>query len=403
MKKQIIFLSLISLFVGGFASASTASEYTINNIPFQEWNNSEFDRLALDVVVPSNNGQTDFIQSIAIMNLGSATPDRGISDLYLWKDEGEEGFQGMGIDKKVGRAKWDSESATWYWTDMGLTVPEEGLRIFVSVETERTISSRYSVNLVIPKIDDFNGNGSFDVGEKGIFMASGNNGPSDAEIANTDYQLIKTTTADSKEPKAAITNLSENYQVKLNEPYLISGLARDEGFSGIMGVSISIAREGESVYWQSVSTDDTNFGRWTYSWTPNYSGKYDIKVKAIDFNGNQFVSEPITVEAAASGSEVSQDKSVFSVDNLTAKADGKIYVNTTVEVKDAEGVPLSNKVVEVSYLRGGDGYIARDTRVTDENGTLVWGIPTITPGSVVLTAIIDGKAMIQSYVISFTE
>lgn len=384
----------------GSASASTFSNYTVNNVSYDEWNNSEFDRLALDAVIPADGSQTDYIQSLAVMNLETASDGRGISDLYLWKDEGAEGFQGMGIDKKVGRGKWDSESATWYWTDMGLTVPQDGLRIFVTVETGRTINSRYTVRLVIPETDDLNGDGIFQVGDKGLFLSSGNT--PDKEIANTSSQLIKSATNDSKAPKAVVTNIPENYQINLNDSYLISGLARDEGFSGMMGVSINIAKTGESGSWQSVITDSTNFGRWTYSWTPPSSGTYTVKVKATDFVGNESVSAPITFEAV-SGSKVSTTESTFTVDNLTAKADGKIYINTEVAVKDASGNPLADKAIEVSYLRGSDGYIARDTRTTDADGTLLWGIPTITPGTVVLTAIIDGKALTQSYTISFTE
>jgi hypothetical protein len=102
------------------------------------------------------------------------------------------------------------------------------------------------------------------------------------------------------------------------------------------------------------------------------------------------------------GSKVSTTESTFTVDNLTAKADGKIYINTEVSVKDSNGNPLSGKAIEVSYLRN-DGFIARDVRTTDDNGVLVWGIPTITSGTVVLNAIIDGKAMTQTYNLSFTD
>ena len=399
--KKYIFLSLIlSLFFVGSASASTFSNYTINNIAYDEWNNSEFDRVALDVVIPSNNGQTDYIQSLAIMNLETANNGRGIKDLYLWKDEGATGFQGMGVDKRVGKAKWNSESATWSWSDMGLTVPSTGLRIFVTVETERTINSRYTVKLVIPKLDDINKDGVFQIGDKGLFLSSGNT--TDKEIANTDYQLIKSSTNDSEAPKAVVTNVPADYQINSGESFLFSGLARDEGFSGMLGVSINIAKTGESGSWQSTLTDSTNFGRWTYAWTPSSTGTYTVKVKATDFTGNESISTPITFEVV-SGNKVSTAKSTFTVDNLTAKADGKIYINTEVVVNDSNGNPLADKVVEVSYLRSSDGFIARDTRTTDDNGVLVWGIPTITSGTVVLTAIVDGKAMPQSYTISFTD
>jgi hypothetical protein len=283
---------------------------------------------------------------------------------------------------------------------VGLTVPSTGLRIFVTVETERTINSRYTVKLVIPQLDDVNKDGIFELGDKGLFLFSGN--VTDKEIANTDYQLIKSSSSDSEAPKAVVTNIPENYQINSNEAYLISGLARDEGFSGMMGVSVYIAKTGESGSWQTALTDSTNFGRWTYSWTPSSTGTYTVKVKASDFMGNESISAPITFEVV-NGNKVSTTKSTFTVDNLTAKADGKIYINTEVVVKDSNGNLLGDKAIEVSYLRSSDGFIARDTRITDDNGVLVWGIPTITSGTVVLTAIVDGKAMPQSYTISFTD
>ena len=83
-------------------------------------------------------------------------------------------------------------------------------------------------------------------------------------------------------------------------------------------------------------------------------------------------------------------------------ADGKIYVNALVEVKDKNGQPLANKNVELSYLRGVDNYIARNTQTTDENGILVWGMPSIVPGEVILTAIADGVELTQHPFVLFT-
>jgi|GEM_PF-2290615 len=401
--KKYIFLSLLSLFIVNPAFASVSSSFTLSNVPYAEWNNSEFDNLALDVTIPANNGQADILQSMSVMNLENAYNSKGIKDLYLWKDEGPVGFQGMGIDKRLGKGEWNVENGTWYWKDFNWVVPATGLRIFVTAETERIISARYFVRLVIPQLDDVNKDGLFDPGDKGVFMFSGNNGPTNAQINNIDSQLIKTLSTDIKAPKAAITNLYANYNVRVNDSYTISGLSRDNGYSSVAGVKLNIVKEGESnSTWTTAVTDRPNFERWTYGWTPSAAGKYTIKVKATDFTGNEFISEPITVNVVSS-TAISTTKTSFTVDGLSAKADGKIYINTEVVVKDENGNPLANKAVEASYLRANDGYVARDTRTTNESGVLVWGIPATVSGNVVLTVIVDGKPLTQSYTISFTD
>lgn len=405
MKNKIIFsLLMVSFLAAGVALASVVSNFTVNAVPYSEWNNSEFDKLALDTVIPSNSGQVDVMQSLSVMNLDTAYNGKGIKDLYLWVDKGTVGFQGLGVDKRIGKGEFDQASGTWYWKDADLIVPASGLRIFISAETERTISSRYFVRLAIPQFDDFNNNGQFDIGDKGIFMFSGNNGPINNQIVGSDSLLIKSTTSDNKAPKVAITNLTGDYKVKTNEAYLISGLSRDEGYSNTQSVKINIVKEGEiNNTWTTVASDRSNYERWTYSWTPASAGKYTIKVKAMDFNENETVSDGIVVEAVSLSNTVSLTNSSLSIDNTTAKADGKIRVNGQVIVKDEGGNPLSNKLVEVTYLRSNDGYIARDALTTDASGLLIWGVPTKTAGNVVLTAIVDGKQLNQSLTISFTE
>lgn len=405
MKNKILFLLLtVCLFASGIAIASVTSNFTINTIPYSEWNNSEFDKLALDTIIPANNNQTDVMQSLSIVNLDNAYDGKGIKNLYLWEDRGVVGFQGMGIDKRIGKGEWDLTSRTWYWEDVDLIVPSTGLRIFVTAETERTISSDYYVRLVIPMFDDVNKNGQFDVGDKGIFMFSGNNGPTNDQIIASDRLMIKNNISDNKAPKVVITNLKNDYKIKTNESYLISGLSRDQGFFNTQTVKINIVKEGESNnIWTIVNTDRNNYERWTYSWTPTVAGKYIIKIKAADLNENEAISDGITVEAVSSSNIVSLTKSSLSVDKTTAIADGKIRINGQVIVKDENGNPLSGKIVEVTYLRSDDGYIARDVMTTGNDGLLIWGIPTKVAGNVILTAIVDGKKLNQSLSISFTE
>ncbi len=423
MKKLIfplILLTFVSLAI--FAQASVSSDFTLQDAsysPTEPWKRLQFDKLALDVVIPSNtraqakgedealasspNGEIDFLQSLSIMNLGTAYYNKGIGKLILWTDEIVPGFQGMGVDKKIGEGNWDRESFTWYWNDMALIVPKDGLRIFVSVEVEDHLDDSRTVQLVIPKLVDNNNDGKFDIGDKGVFMYSGNNGPIDNEIKNISTQSIRYGTSDREGPKSVITNLFNNDQISLQENFIVSGLSKDQGRFYPKSVKISITREGQIDNWKDVSTDKLDFGDWRYIWNPLEPGNYKIKLKSRDLQENESISDAITITIVDSLKNVSAGQSELSVDSFEAKADGKIYVNALVEVKDENGNPLANKNVELSYIRSLDGYIARNTQTTDERGILVWGMPATIPGEVTLTAITDGVEMSQHPTVLFVN
>ena len=60
MKNKIIFsLLTVSFLASGVAIASIVSNFTVNIVPYSEWNNSEFDKLALDTVIPSKWERTN--------------------------------------------------------------------------------------------------------------------------------------------------------------------------------------------------------------------------------------------------------------------------------------------------------------------------------------------------------
>ncbi|MCK4355431.1 Ig-like domain-containing protein [Candidatus Parcubacteria bacterium] len=396
MRKTISFLILSLTFasLAIFAQASISSDFTLQDASYNQtepWKRLQFDKLALDVVIPSNNGEVDFLQAFSIMNLGTAYYGKGIGKLVLWTDERTTGFQGMGIDKKVGEANWDATSFTWYWKDMALIIPEDGLRVFISVEVEDHLDDSRTVQLVIPKLIDNNDDGKFDIGDKGVFVYSGNDGPADKEINNISTQSIRYGPSDQEGPKSVITNLFDGNQIPLQDNFIISGLSKDQGRLSSKLVQISIVEQGSPDNWQDVFSDRLDFGRWTYNWSIPGTGDYDIRLKSRDLVENETISDIITITVADNGGGiVSANQSKLSIDYSEAKADGRIYVNALVEVKDENGNPLANRNVELSYIRSTDNYIARNTQTTDEKGVLVWGMPATVAGKVTLTAIIGG-------------
>lgn len=408
MKKITLFL--ISVLVLGSAAAyihaSTVSNFTLNNVPSNSseyWKPQQFDRLVLDAVIPANNGNTDFLQALAVMNRANARDGKEIEKLTLWTDGKAAGFQGMGIDNKIGDAAWDSASATWYWKDLAATISPAGLRIFISAEIRRNISESRNMEMVIPQLSDINNNGQFDIGDKGVFTYYANNGPTDNEILNTGIQAIKYDATDHEGPKSAVTNLFGGEQVVKGEAFAISGMSRDQGKNSVRSVEISIVRSGALDSWKNVSTDKFDFINWQYIWTPVEAGDYNIKLRSKDLIENESMTDSLTVKVVDSSVQVSKTNSHLTVDRETAKADGKIYVNVTVEVKDAAGNPVSGKNAELSYYRSVDNYVARNVQTTDATGVLVWGAPTKIVGGVVFTAIVDGVELAEHPAVVFTE
>lgn len=407
--KKLISLLISVLALGSVAAgihASVVSNFTLNNVPSNSseyWKPQQFDRLVLDAVIPANNGNVDFLQALAVMNLSTARNGKEIEKLTLWTDGRAPGFQGMGIDNKIGDASWDADSSTWHWKDLSATIPASGLRIFISVETRRNMDESRNIQIAIPKLIDNNNNGQFDIGDKGVFTYYANNGPIDGELLNTGIQAIRFDSSDHEGPKSAVTNLFEGGQVMKGENFAISGLSRDQGKYSVKSVEISIAKTGAADSWINITTDKYDFVNWQYVWKPADAGEYKIKLRSRDFLENESITDPLTVSAVDSLARVSKEKSHLTVDPLTAKADGKIYVNAVVEARDAAGNPLAGKNAELSYYRSMDNYVARNVQTTGQSGVLAWGAPAKIAAEVVFTAIVDGVELSEHPKVMFTE
>ena len=315
MKKTILISSLcfifsLSLFSGN-AQASVISDFSLNNVsenPLDPWRRLQFDRLALDVVIPANDGNEDSLNALSIMNLQSARYKKGIEKLILWSDDKTAGFQGMGIDSNLGEAIWDGNSFTWYWNNLDVVVPAEGLRIFISVELENDIDDNRTVQLVIPKFTDNNDNGIFDFEDKGIFMSSGNNGPVDLELSNSSIQTIRSGTADPVGPKSVLTNLFDGDEIELGDFFVMTGLSKDQGNRSVNFVQISIVKEGDDEDWEDISTDKYDFADWSFSWSPVGIGNYEIKIKSRDLGETESITEAITVIVVEKEEEENDDQ-----------------------------------------------------------------------------------------------
>ena len=261
----------------------------------------EFDKLVLDLTIPSGNCcQADILKAITIQNLGLAIDARDIEKLTLWADEGKTGFQGMGIDAELGTFIFYSQNNSWYLKDLNQAILQTGQRLFVSAEIRYGAVNGVTFQMRIPQLSDQNQAGIFDLGDLGIFLESKNNGPSNGAVINSYQQTIYAAAYDELAPKSVIIDPKDNSTIAA-ENYKILGQARDQGGSTPQWVKISINPSTSSgqVAWHSVTSTSSNYLTWEYNWQNISEGTYTLKTQSADWLGNtETIGEGITITVA---------------------------------------------------------------------------------------------------------
>jgi len=273
MKKY--FIIIMGLLLSPFlVQAINVEDFEVNNVPMDYFYPQEFDKLVLDVTIPG----ADSLLAITVENEGSTQNINDIEKVVLWADMGEKGFQGMGKDKKIGVFEYQGSGHYWFLSDLNLEIPEEGLRIFISIETSRNLITNRSVRFKISELNDVNSDGLFDIGDSGVFLVSKNNGPEDGTVINPVSQTTRnSSSSDNLDPVSVIDSMAT---ITTNN-YAITGQARDGGGSTPAWVKIGISDK-----WYSVEDTGANYSTWKYEWKDIKEGTYIIKTQSADWVGN---------------------------------------------------------------------------------------------------------------------
>ena len=311
-KKAGFFSILIAavLFPPLLAFAFTASQAELYEVGESFFYPKEFDKLVLDVLIPSGSaGESDVLTAITVQNEGNARNLTEIDYLVLWQDAGEEGFQGMGIDNKIGQFGFYSTNYSWYLSGLNIEVPPEGLRLFVSAETKRDLAVSRTFQIKLSALLDNNSNGQYDIGDLGVFLGSKNNGPTDAVLLNPYKQTTRSFVVDDLPPKAVITNLSSGASLATSS-MVIKGKARDQGGASVQSVSILIEEQGGDSDWSEAELllPITTERDWQYVWQNIEEGFYSLKVKAKDSIGNEAIAERLIELTIASEPQEEQEQ-----------------------------------------------------------------------------------------------
>jgi len=280
------------------ALAFTASEVTNYGAPYQFVYKQEFDKLVLDVVLPSGNvGQDDILQALTIQSSGTIKDYYDVRKFILWSDNDEQGFNGMGVDNKLGEFTFYSDGSYWLADNLNVEVPTQGLRVFVSAETSTGPTSSRFFKMRISGFRNDNQSEQYDLGDLGVFLASGNNGPTDDAVVNLLSQSVRVFVVDELVPKAVVSTPLNN-EVIVNNSYTIKGLVKDQGGSNIawLKLGIALADTPDDITWYDISLGSsigTAEQAWEYQWQDIEEGTYVLKTKSADTNYGEGISDRI--------------------------------------------------------------------------------------------------------------
>jgi len=399
MKKTLIFLLI--LFFALPAVASQNSDFAFTQIPTDTWYIGQWDKLALDFVVPDNDGVEDTLTAVTVKNQGNAIYTHGIQAMRLWADAGEVGFQGWQVDTDLGAGTYYSPTNSWYWDDLSQLIPVDGLRLFVSAEMWETAPAtnvNYTVQLQVPRLIDNDLDGAFDIGDAGVFVASESDGPTDLEFTNAANQTISYYSGDKAGPVVIFDNLEDGQTIGTNS-YTITGKSRDQGKSSAEYIKIKIYKEGETVDWEDVEILTQNYATWQYDWTGIENGTYFIETQSRDWVGQVSNSGPITITVAISG-EFSATNSSVSVDNLTVNADGSSKITVTVKTFDTQNNVLPSQIVYLNEVRD-EGLVVVSSKGSGDNGEQTFEISSSTAQDVVYQVTSDSQNVGAQFTVHF--
>lgn len=397
-------IPLLFLLLALPALAMDDSLFEKNDVPSSTWYLGQFDKLALDVVIPSGTGGVDSLKAFTVVNNGNAYYAHGLQNLRLWADSGEPGFQGWGVDTDFGPGSSSGLQNSWVWNDLDVNVGAEGKRFFVSAEmwpTASTTPVNYSVQLLIPELVDANKNGLYDADDQGVFMESKNNGPMTGSVMNGPSQVISYSNIDVEGPKVVLNNISNN-QIITTSSYVIQGQSRDQGNSAAEFVKIKISKVGAAAS-DLVLVDSLtdNFTTWKYNWTGIEDGTYKIQTQSQDFMGYLSSTTPITI-IVNKGGELSQQYSSVSLDKNTAVANGSDTINVNVILRNGDDYPLKDKTVYLKEVRDSGDVIVK-TSGSGQTGKVVFALRAYDPSVGTYKITMDDEQIGQNFTLSFVE
>lgn len=147
-----------------------AAQVGLEPVPARGVNPSSTDQLVLQVVVPANGYQADVLQSLAVRNAGTASGGADIARVRAWADDGDGAFDGS-ADRLLGTLAFTGDR--WQLSGLSEPVPVGGARLFFTADLAPLATEGATLRFALPA-----------GASPGVGMASANDGPLDAPVAN---------------------------------------------------------------------------------------------------------------------------------------------------------------------------------------------------------------------------
>ncbi|MBI5254733.1 hypothetical protein HY932_03080 [Candidatus Falkowbacteria bacterium] len=395
-KLILLFILIASLTLTQNVFAATTLIATSANVPTFTIYEYDFDQLVFDFTLKTM-AEDDYLKALTLMNVAPYS-NFGITKMCLYHDAGATGFQGWGTDLSLGCGTWYGTDNVWYWDNLNLQVGESGARLFAVIDTDQLSTNLKYIQIGIPEFLDNDNDGMFDQGDRGFFTLKKQNGPV-TQTLNSSIIYLKYFGNDTNAPKAIFTNLKDNQEIT-DDSYLITGEAKDRGYSGVSLVEISI----NSGAWKTVTTSD-NYAHWKYDWKSYVDGLYVIKLRTTDNIGMGAISDGVVVSVNRKN-RVSIEKSTFVINKTTIFANGTDYVAALVTAKNSSDDVLNNKNVTLLWAKmidGVKGEASETTSTTNENGQALFKIKSKDLGKFNLEIKIEGMKLNGSETVEFIE
>ncbi|OIO46944.1 MAG: hypothetical protein AUJ28_01560 [Parcubacteria group bacterium CG1_02_37_51] len=294
MKKLILLAAILLMSFSVSALAFESSD--IEN--YQEYNevkaySTDFDLLVLDVVILDNSGEPDVLQAVTVNNTRDANND-DIEKVILWADNGDDLWQGYMIDNTLGEGV-RVDFRRWVFSDLNYDIPVGGLHLYVSVETKTTVNTNRKMQFEIDALSDGDNDGVYNSGDKGIFVESTNNGPSDASIVSGQVYTLENRTNDFLAPKVNIENIIDGGVYELGDSFIVEGYSKDRMQGSTKFLQVSVVPHNTLAEWHDAVAVETNYAFWRYEIPTLSAGEHDVQTYVSDWGYNTAISDIITI------------------------------------------------------------------------------------------------------------
>jgi len=305
--KKLLFL-LIIVFMSLSTSALAFDNAEVDNyLVYNEAKaySADFDILVLDVLIPNNSEEQTVLTSFTVNNTRDANND-DIEKVVLWVDDGDNVWQGYRIDNVIAEGT-RVDYRRWVFTDLDTIIPIGGLHIYVSIETKSTVNTNRKIQFEIDSLSDANSDGVYNPGDKGVFIDSLDNGPSDSSVVSGQVYTLENRTTDILAPKVNIKNIVNGGTYNLEDLFVIEGYSKDRMQGSTKFLKVSVVPYNAVADWHDATAVETNYAAWNYEAIGLTAGDYDVQTYVSDWGYNTDISDIVTITLTEPAPEITPD------------------------------------------------------------------------------------------------